>query len=62
MSALGDEFAAQEQRMRELMAESDELQKRIEEIRADLNGNPRLPKAILSGADVVERACEAEGS
>ena len=62
MSTIGDEFAAQEQRMRELMAESDELQKRIEEIRTDLHGNPRRPKAILSGADVVERPGDREGS
>jgi hypothetical protein len=62
MGTLSDEFAAEEQRMRELMAESDVLQRRIEEIRLELEGAPGRPKKIIASADVVESAPNGEGS
>ena len=49
-----DEFAAQAQRMRELMAESAGLEKRLEEIHAEIDGTTANPKEIIAGAEVVQ--------
>jgi cell division protein FtsB len=62
MSRLSDEFAAEEQRMRKLMAESDALQRQIEEIRLESEGRPVRPKEIIASADIVEIARKAECS